>query len=90
MKCPNCVDGREVGIFPIYPDDVPIEKRKRVIIMKCPCCLGKNEIDKEQLKKIEDGKKIRARRIEKNLTLREYCETNNISIHEQNKLERGF
>lgn len=90
MKCPNCIDGNILGIFPLYSDDIPIEQRKRTIVMKCKCCLGSGTIDNERLKKIKIGEKIREKRIKEELTLREYCKKNNISVFEQSKLERGF
>lgn len=90
IKCPNCIEGKILMIFPIYSDDVEIDKKDRTKMLTCSCCDGYGFITAQQLILIETGQKIRQKRIDEGFTLRDYCKKNNISIESQSKMERGF
>lgn len=45
-KCSyNCEDGKIIGMFPVWADDVPKKDRKPVVEIDCPDCrkVGTNE-----------------------------------------------
>lgn len=89
MDCQNCVKGKIIGIFPIYSNDVSQKNRKRYHIFECDICNGTGIIDDKIQKRIMDGKKIKEKRIQAGLTLREYCRINNLDTAIQSKIERG-
>ncbi len=39
----KCKDGKIVGLFPVYSDEVPQKDRKPAIIIDCPECKPKDK-----------------------------------------------
>ena len=71
MKCPTCNGkGEMVGLFPVWAEDVPPEKRKPYSILPCYRCKGEGIVPDEMLDWMREGQTLKDRRIAKRLTLR--------------------
>lgn len=89
-KCPSCKGKKiEYGIFPVYAEDVPKEKRKRVIEFPCLRCNGSGKVHRDYKKWIEDGEILKDRRIEKKIVIRQAAKLWRMSPSKLSEMERG-
>lgn len=90
MTCPQCSGSKkDFGIFPVYANDVPMEKRKRVIEMPCTLCNGVGTMDDEYPLRKKDGEELRKLRLKYGLSLREFANRYNVNVVALSYYERG-
>ena len=90
MICPACNGEKEiVGLFPVYGDEVPREKRKPIIAVPCDFCYAKGEVDNGYPERVERGEKAKLKRLSYELTLREFCKRFDLDILLVSYYERG-
>lgn len=90
MKCPRC-EGKKVliGIFPVYADEVPLEKRKPFIEFPCDLCDANGEVDDKFPVRERAGQSLRNIRMRHEITLREFSKRFDIDICALSDAERG-
>ena len=87
--CPRCDGtGKIIGRFPIYADDVPSEKRKPTIEIKCDVCIN-GIVDEYFPIRLALGDKLRSMRFKHNLTLREFAKRFELDMYTLSRMERG-
>ena len=90
ILCPECNgSGETVGYFPIYAPDVPKEKRKPTIKLKCLICLGEGRVSEGYEERVKRGLRSTQIRIENDLALREFCIRFDATTVELSRYERG-
>ena len=90
MICPECKgEGKIIGLFPRWADDVPKKDRKPYIELECPRCKGKKEVPIEMATWMKEGEIIRNRRIRAKLTLRKACKLLDMDAVVLSEMERG-
>ncbi len=90
MICPNCNGLREMfGFFPVYADHVPQKDRKISIKLPCDLCDATGVIDDDYHKRLAIGESLREKRLDKELTFRDFCKKFNLSVYEVSAFERG-
>ena len=89
--CPVCSgDGKLFGLFPVYAPDVPVEKRKAAIELKCDFCEGAGQVGAEAMARRERGQQHKAVRLARRIGLREYAERTGISPSMLSRYEQGI
>jgi hypothetical protein len=75
QESPKC-QGRKIiiGLFPLYAEHVPKEKRKPTVELPCPTCQGVGRITNRQANQLRGGEILRERRKAKGYGLRECSE----------------
>lgn len=90
MQCPLCKGKKKIlGLFPVWAEDVPKEKRKPYVEVTCHQCEGNGEVPDEMTEWIKEGKKLKDKRIEKRLTLRKAAKKLGIDGSELSYQETG-
>lgn len=85
--CRSCKGkGKITGMFPVYSDSVPKNKRKRVLELPCHNCLGGGVQIKEW---VEQGKILKDRRIKAKLVLCKASKLLKIDTETLSMMERG-
>ena len=87
--CPRCDGtGKIIGKFPIYANDVPLEKRKHTFEIKCDICIS-GIVDEHFPIRLALGDKLRSMRFKHNLALREFAKRFELDIYTVSRMERG-
>ena len=90
MICPNCNGSKSIfGIFPIYAEHVSEKNRHPYIEFPCDLCDETGEIDDEYPARLIEGELLRKKRLDKELTFRDFCKKFNLSVSEVSAFERG-
>ena len=90
ITCPQCKGEKEVvGIFPVYAEDVPKEKRKPVVKMPCPRCHGSGDVPEEMLEWMKKGKELKQERLDRGVGLRKEAERLGVKSSELSAVEQG-
>jgi len=90
MQCPTCKGEKKViGLFPVWAEDVPEEERKAFIELTCYRCKGRGEVPEEMTEWMKEGKKLRNKRIEKRILLRNAAKRLGIDVTEISEQETG-
>lgn len=90
MICPCCDGEKKIyGIFPVYVDDVPKEKRKPVIEAPCDFCGATGNVDNNYPELYKRGEEAKQKRLNAGLTLRKFCERFNFDTLSVSYFERG-
>ena len=79
--CPRCCG--DTILYPLIPNP----KIKALLV--CDVCDGKGKVTDKIFRLVEAGEKLRNIRVEKDLTLREFCEQNDLAVVEYSARERG-
>ena len=78
-----------MGIFPVYGEDVPQEKREPAVEMKCHICDGTGIADDGYVERAIIGRILRSVRMSVPMTIRTVAMYNNLSSASVALLERG-
>lgn len=89
MKCPQCENGTIFGIFPVYTEETPIDKRKPVVAMSCFLCGGTSTVDDGYPERKARGEIMRAIRTEHHTALREFAKKFGLSSGTASEFEIG-
>ena len=89
MKCPDCKDGKILGLFPVWGENVPEEDRKPFVEITCPRCNGTTEVPDEMTEWIDQGRILRERRLAKRITLRKACQKLGVDVVILSDMECG-
>lgn len=88
-RCPLCNGAKtQLAMFPRYVHGYTGE-RKACIEMPCSLCQGSGTIQEEQLRWYEDGRLMRAERINRGVGLRQEAEIRGMLPSELSNMEQG-
>jgi hypothetical protein len=91
ITCPKCSGcGKLLGMFPVYAEGVPAEKRRPVIELRCPPCDGTGMVSQERLRTMEIGREISALRRAAGVGLRESSNLLPMSPSDLSRIEQGL
>ena len=89
-RCPLCDgSGKMTGLFPIYDDCVPPEKRKPIMKLGCDICDGSGVVDDEYPVRVKEGEECRELRRAYNISLREFSILSHVDVASISGFERG-
>lgn len=89
-RCQRCNgSGTVVGIFPIYANHVPPEKRKRTIELTCDVCSGTGQLDEHFEERAARGLVLRKLRLSHDLSSREFAKRFKLNLVLVSDYERG-
>jgi DnaJ-class molecular chaperone len=81
MNCPNCRGyGKSQGFY-VTPDRTELP---------CPICNGTGKLPADIIYDPARGQKLKAERVDKEITLRQYCKDLGLDAQERAEQERGF
>ena len=90
ITCPECHGKKKIlGVFPVWAEDVPQEKRLPFVVLPCYFCEGKGEVSDEVPEWIKQGKKLASSRRSHWLTLFSAARLLDIPADTLSKMERG-
>lgn len=90
INCPVCNGHKEiVGMFPVYDDSVPVEKRRPTVAIRCYLCGGSGEVDEGYPDRKDRGERLRSLRVNAGVALRGFCITNRLSSVTVSRFECG-
>lgn len=84
MRCPEC-EGGGPFIALVKPRRGPC----RTEFVECQACKGTGEIDEEQARRIEEGRRLMKERIARGESLREAAVRLGVSVVKLSQLEHG-
>lgn len=91
QECPVCKgEGMTIGLFPLYADHVPPEKRKPVIELTCDLCEGKGQIATQTFHLWNQGRAMREDRLKRGMSLRNEAKRLGILPSVLSARERGI
>jgi hypothetical protein len=88
--CPSCFGtGQILGMFPVYAESVPQEKRKPFIKLKCDLCNGTGLMDEGYPLRKQKGEQSRRLRMNNNYGLRDVSKRFGVNPSIISSFERG-
>ena len=87
MECPECKGKKEImGFFAIRSDGSGCDPCR---MFSCPRCHGTGNVPDEMAGWMEAGKRMKADRLARNMTLRQEAEARGLRPSELSSMERG-
>ena len=91
QKCPQCKGvGEQVGLFPIWADNVPKEDRKPYILLPCCLCRVTGKVIIQKTSWVTNGLILKKRRLDKKFTLRSACKYLRMPASKLSDMENGY
>jgi hypothetical protein len=90
ILCPDCKGTKiTIGIFPVWANIVPKNRRKSYTFLPCLRCARKGKVSKEMIKWQREGEKLKDFRLNKRITLRGASKRLGIEAERLSNMERG-